>query len=226
MTSLETSLPSESATPAGDIPAPLDRAVRPSARHLLLSAAIRLFCRDGIAVTGIDAIVAEAGVARMSLYKNFGSKENLVVAAMEQEGASWRVWFFERLEALPGSPREKLLGVFNVMEEWFARDDYFGCALMNAVLEVRNQSPILLAVTLAHKRPVLAALEELAKDAGAKDPQALADAIDMLMNAAIVKAVFTKRPGAAIDAQKMAQAVLTEYLPDKTNRRSKTKNSG
>src|SRR5579864_1926744 len=79
-----------------------------SARGRLLNAATYLFCKNGINATGIDAIINEAGTAKTTLYKLFGSKNNLVHAVLETEGKQWREWFIGTIESGGGSPREKL----------------------------------------------------------------------------------------------------------------------
>lgn len=183
-----------------------------SPKMAILDAAIRLFCRDGIGATGIDAIVREAGVARMTIYNHFGSKDGLVVAALERESAAWRTWFFARLAALQLPPRDKLLAVFDILAEWFERDDYFGCALMNAVLEVRNNSDALMAVTMAHKKPVLEQLRAIAVASGVRDPVRFTEQFDLVMNGAIVNALFTGSAAPAQEAKTIAAALLDAQL--------------
>ena len=79
-----------------------------SARGRLLNAATHLFCKNGINATGIDAIIDEAGTAKTTLYKLFGSKTNLVHAVLESEGKQWREWFIGAIEAGGGDPQTKL----------------------------------------------------------------------------------------------------------------------
>ncbi len=181
-------------------------------RELLIEAAIRLFCRTGIGATSIDAVVAESGIARMTLYNQFGSKEGLVQAALQHEGAAWRAWFFTRLAGIPGDAHDRLIGVFDILAEWFERDDYFGCAFMNAVLEARNQDDALLAITHAHKAQVLDQIRALAAAAGAADPDALAQQIDLLMDGAIVKALIKRNAHPAREAKAIALALLVQSL--------------
>jgi AcrR family transcriptional regulator len=181
-------------------------------RDLLLEAAIRLFCRCGIAATSIDAVVAESGIARMTLYHQFGSKDQLVRAALQHEGAAWRGWFFTRLAEIRGSARERLIGVFDILAEWFCRDDYFGCAFMNAIVEGRNQDETLQAITFAHKAQVLEQLRALAAAAGAAEPDELAQQIDLLMDGAIVKALIKRSANPAHEAKAIARALLLESL--------------
>lgn len=177
-------------------------------RTRLLEAAIRLFCRDGIGATGVNAIVAESGIARMTLYSHFGSKEGLALAALEHEAATWRAWFFTRLAETGGSARERLLAIFDILEEWFERDDYFGCALMNAVIEGRNRDEAILAVTRSHKRRVLEQLRALAAAAGAQNADEIAEQLDLLMDGAIVKSAIKRDARPAAEAKAVAAALL------------------
>ena len=88
-----------------------------SARGRLLSAATRLFCRYGINATGIDAIIHEAGTAKTTLYKLFGSKTNLVHAVLENEGRQWREWFIGAIESGGGNAQIKLTRIFPALKE-------------------------------------------------------------------------------------------------------------
>src|SRR3954471_1941464 len=90
-----------------------------SARGRLLSAATHLFCKNGINATGIDAIIDEAGTAKTTLYKLFGSKTNLVNAVLESEGKAWREWFIAAIEAGGGDPQTKLTRIFPALKSWF-----------------------------------------------------------------------------------------------------------
>src|SRR2546430_17570824 len=78
-----------------------------SARGRLLSAATHLFCKDGINATGIDAIINEAGTAKTTLYKLFGSKTHLVHAVLESEGKQWREWCIGAIAAGGGDAEKK-----------------------------------------------------------------------------------------------------------------------
>src|SRR5438445_7079677 len=93
-----------------------------SARGRLLTAATRLFCKNGINATGIDAIINEAGTAKTTLYKLFGSKTNLVHAVLESEGKQWREWFIASVEAGGGSAQAKLTRIFPALKEWFREE--------------------------------------------------------------------------------------------------------
>src|ERR1700721_2907710 len=102
-----------------------------SARGRLLSAATRLFCKNGINATGIDAIINEAGTAKTTLYKLFGSKTNLVHVVLETEGKQWREWFIAAVEAGGGSAEKKLARIFPALKDWFRQERFYGCPFIN-----------------------------------------------------------------------------------------------
>jgi AcrR family transcriptional regulator len=129
------------------------------ARELLLEAAARLFYARGVGATGIDAITAEAGVAKKSLYNNFASKSDLVAAYLEARHAEWLGLYQARVEGAAG-PRERVLAVFDAYVDHarFAYEYGFrGCGLLNAAGELPAGSPGRLAVR-RHKEEVEALL--------------------------------------------------------------------
>jgi len=112
-------------------------------RERLLKAAAALFYSDGVGATGIDAITARAGVAKMSLYNNFASKADLVNAYIEARHVEWQGLYQERLKAAT-TPRERVLAVFDsyVDHAAFAYERGFrGCGLLNAAAELAVGDP-------------------------------------------------------------------------------------
>ncbi|MEK4034673.1 TetR/AcrR family transcriptional regulator [Methylocystis sp. IM3] len=180
----------------------------PKANARLLEAAIGLCCRKGVAATSVDEIVEESGVARMTLYNRYGSKDGLIHAALTHEAGVWRAWFFSRLAETPGTPREKLLAWFDIMDEWFRREDYLGCALMNAAMESRNTDQKLAEIIRSHKSHVLEQLRALIHAAGLDDVELLTQQFDLLIDGAIVKAAIKKAPTPALEARKIAELLL------------------
>jgi len=180
-----------------------------SPRDRLMDAATRLFCKNGINATGIDAIVAEAGTAKTTLYKIFKSKSDLVEAVLEAEGRVWRGWFMAGIER-GKTPRDKLDSIFPVLKKWFGEDGYYGCVFINAVGEHPKEETRLRAITVAHKSFVLAHIAELARAAGAARPEFLAHQIGLLMDGAIVAAMVTRDPSVADAAGLAASALLDE----------------
>jgi AcrR family transcriptional regulator len=179
-----------------------------SARGRLLSAATHLFCKKGINATGIDAIIDEAGTAKTTLYKLFGSKTNLVHAVLESEGKQWREWFIGAIEAGGGDPRTKLSRIFPALKSWFGEERFYGCPFINAVAEHDKDQKQFRNIALRHKKVVLAHIEKLAGEMGAADPEMLAHQLALLIDGAIVAAMVSRDPGVADTAALAAGSLL------------------
>jgi AcrR family transcriptional regulator len=190
-----------------------------SARGRLLSAATRLFCKNGINATGIDAIIREAGTAKTTLYKLFGSKTNLVHAVLESEGRQWREWFIGAIETGGGDAQVKLTRIFPALKSWFGEDRFYGCPFINAVGEHDKDQKQFRAIAMKHKKVVLAHIEKLAGEMGATDPESLAHQLALLIDGAIVAAMVSRNPGVA-DTAGLAAGCL--FVPSKAKKPKRT----
>lgn len=180
-----------------------------TARGRLLSAATHLFCKNGINATGIDAIIEQAGTAKTTLYKLFGSKTNLVHAVLESEGRRWREWFIGAIEQGGGEPQEKLSRIFPALKSWFGEDRFYGCPFINAVGEHDKDQKQFRSIAMKHKKVVLAHIGKLAAEMGAAEPEVLAHQLALLIDGAIVAAMVSRDPGVA-DTAGLAAASLFE----------------
>jgi AcrR family transcriptional regulator len=189
-----------------------------SARGRLLSAATRLFCKNGINATGIDAIINEAGTAKTTLYKLFGSKNNLVHVVLETEGKQWREWFIAAIESGGGSAQAKLARIFPALKDWFRQERFYGCPFINAVGEHDKDQKQLRAIAMRHKKVVLAYIEKLASEMGAAEPEVLAHQLALLMDGAIVAAMVSRDPGVADTAGLAACSLFVPSKPKKAKR--------
>lgn len=123
----------------------------PSVRERLVQTASRLFYQEGIRATGIDRIIAEAGVAKMSFYKHFPAKKWLIVEYLRVRSESWQAWFRKRMKerlAVPGAGLEVMA---EVLREWFDQSGFRGCPFINALAETTEADPEILGVIQAHK---------------------------------------------------------------------------
>src|SRR5246127_752485 len=188
-----------------------------SARGRLLSAATHLFCKNGINATGIDAIIDEAGTAKTTLYKLFGSKTNLVHAVLESEGKQWREWFIAAIEQGGGNAETKLTRIFPALKSWFGEERFYGCPFINAVGEHDKDQKQFRAIALKHKKVVLAHIEKLADEMGAAEPETLAHQLGLLIDGAIVAAMVSRNPGVA-DTAGLAACSLLEPARRKPKR--------
>jgi AcrR family transcriptional regulator len=180
------------------------------ARQRILDAAYDLFSRQGIQAVGIDAIIERSGVARMTLYRHFGSKDALVLAFLEDREARWtKEWLQTEVQRRASDPGERLLAIFDVFDEWFARDDFEGCSFINVLLEVGDPASDLHRASADQLARIRGFVERLAADAGVGDPEALAHKWHILMKGSIVAAGEGDRR-AARRAKEIAALVLRD----------------
>jgi AcrR family transcriptional regulator len=177
-------------------------------RERCLRAAYDLFCRYGVNAIGIDRVIAEAGVAKMTLYRHFRSKDELVLAVLERREEIWtRGWLAREIERRGDTPAERLLAMFDVLDEWFRREDYEGCLFINTVLETRDlASPVgaRAAVGLENVRKLIL---RQAKRAEVRNAESLARQWHMLLYGAIALA-SSGQVSAARRARKLAEQHL------------------
>ena len=168
------------------------------ARGRLLGAATQLFCKNGINATGIDAIINEAGTAKTTLYKLFGSKTNLVHAVLETEGKQWREWFIAAIEAGGGNAQTKLARIFPALKDWFCQERFYGCPFINAVGE-HDKEPE--AASRHRDAPQEGRAGAISRNSPARwarrSPKVLAHQLALLMDGAIVAAMVSRDPGMA-----------------------------
>lgn len=182
--------------------------VHESARDRLLKAADELFYERGIRNVGIDEVIARAGVAKASLYNHFTSKDELVAEYVRRRDARWGAWFRAEVERRASTPRERLLVVFDVLLDWFAQEDFRGCAFQNAAVELADRRHPAHAAVLENKRGIGAYLEQLAREAGLRDPDAVAMQLAVLAEGAIVMAHVGSAANPARAARDAAAVIL------------------
>jgi AcrR family transcriptional regulator len=183
-------------------------------KQRLIAAATDLFCQRGINAVGVDAIVESAGTAKTTLYKLFGSKNQLVEAVLEAEGSSWRDWFISATTKAADTPRGRLLSIFPVLAQWFKQKRFYGCPFINAVAEHDKSNDRLRKLALGHKMIVLEHIRALCAEAGVRDPDQFTHEIALLIDGAIVAAMITKNPSVA----EVAQTALASLLDAEASR--------
>ncbi len=156
----------------------------PSARERILESASQLFYRHGFVSVGVDTITAEAGVAKMSLYRHFPSKDDLIVAYLERSNEQFWNWFDGALGE--GAPRAQLMRVFDALGNFATSPACFGCMFQLAAADFPDVEHPANRIALAHKTAALERLRDLAAQACAADPDALAAQLLLLMDGAFV----------------------------------------
>jgi AcrR family transcriptional regulator len=169
-------------------------------RERVLATAYELFSRHGTRAVGVDRIIEESGVAKMTLYRNFASKDDLILAFLERREERWtRGWLRSEVERRASTPAGRLLAIFDTFGEWFGVDGFEGCSFINVMLEVTDPEHPVRDAAVRHLAAIRAFLAELAEDAGVEDPDAFARQWHILMKGSIVAA-------AEGDAQAAARA--------------------
>jgi AcrR family transcriptional regulator len=185
-------------------------AARPSARERLLASANELFYEDGVHTVGIDRVIEHAGVAKGSLYNTFGSKDELIRAYLEGRHASMERRFGCALERYD-SPRDRLLGVFDVQAELFSEPGYRGCAFARASAE-SHPGDLVEQATADYRAWVRSLFTRLADEAGVPDAPGLASQLHMLYDGSGLAARMDHDPSAAVAARLAAAALLDAAL--------------
>jgi len=159
------------------------------ARERILDTAYDLFSRHGVRAVGVDRIVAQSGVAKMSLYRHFPSKEALVLTFLAEREQRWsNDWLAAEVMGRADSPAERLLAIFDVFGEWFRLNDFEGCSFINVLLEHDDRESDVRHASIGHLRNIRSFVSGLAADAGAPDPDGLAHQWHILMKGSIVAA--------------------------------------
>ncbi len=174
----------------------------------LLNHASTIFEAKGFNAVGIDLLLAEAGVAKMSLYKHFKSKDGLVLAALRRRDQRFRETFAALVEARASEPRARMLAVFDVLSRWFERDDFRGCIFLNAAAEFPEANGPIRRAVAEHKAWLREYLGSLARAAGAPDPPTLAAELAVLVDGAIARAHAAGEADAATTARRAAEAIV------------------
>jgi AcrR family transcriptional regulator len=178
-------------------------------RERLLETATTLLSTEGIQSVGINRIVAEAEVALMTLYRQFGDKDKLVAAALEHWSDQWLQWLAEQLERRGDDPRARFDGLWDALEQWFTSKGFHGSFIANAATELRGEPEHPAhRVVERHRLAMRHLLEDLAKAAGAHDPHELATHMQVIIDGATSVAVVDRTPAPARNARALASAAL------------------
>jgi AcrR family transcriptional regulator len=177
-----------------------------SARDRLLAAADELFYEEGIHTVGIDRIIEKAAVAKATLYSLFGSKEELIRAYLQGRLETRQARINRALSTID-SPRERILGIFDVLGTYFAEPDFQGCAFMNASAESRPGSAAF-EVSSVSRAWTRSLFTDLAREAGARDPELLGRQLRLVYDGAMMSARMDGEAGAVETAKAAAGAII------------------
>lgn len=165
------------------------------ARQRILDTADRLFYSDGLRATGIDRIIAESGVAKMSFYRHFPAKRDLIVAFLEHRRETWIEWFRSEVESRLSRRGAGLEVIADALDAWFAQDDFRGCTFANTVAEgAHNEAPIA-EVVADHRNDLETYIAELAHRLNLAKSGQVVEAVMVVLEGSVVRAQMTGRYG-------------------------------
>ena len=177
----------------------------------LLDVAAEVFYAEGIRATGVDTLTERAGVSKPTLYSQFGSKENLVAAVLDQRRVRRQQAMAAYLGQVGGTGAARLLAVFDWLASGHSRDGFRGCPFTNAAVELPDPAHPARAVISAYKNWLRDTLTELADDAGLDRPRDLGDALLLLIDGANVRVVVTGDTTAMRRARAVAAQIIDAH---------------
>lgn len=183
---------------------------RAEKRAHLIDVAAELFNRYGYHAAGIDRVIAEAGIAKTTLYRHFKSKEDLIVAALRRMDERFRTEMQQFVAQATPDPKQRILATFDFLEKWFSEGSFYGCPFVSAAAEYGDRTNPVFQEAMVHKRLMLAYLEELARAADLADPAEVAQQICLIQEGATAVAQVTGDPDAAQRAKRMAARLIPQ----------------
>jgi len=177
-------------------------------RSRLVRAAQSLFLEQGFRATGIDAILAAAGVAKMTLYNHFGSKDALIHEVLTQYDAEVRRSYVEAMNAAGGGARERIFAAFDQLASEVADPEFKGGLFIRAAYEDTEPTAVWREAAAEHKRRMVAIFELLLRELEHEDAAATARCIVSLIDGARVAAYAAKDENAANNARRMVELLL------------------
>lgn len=187
---------------------------RPTPRERLVDSAYALFSSRGTRAVGVDTVIDHAGVAKKTLYTHFASKDELILAFLDRRAEVWtRGWLQAEVRSRASTPAGRLLAVFDVFGEWFARPDFEGCSFVNVMLEVTERDSPVRRAGVDRLAEIREFLGELVAAAGVEDVDGVARQWHILMKGAIV-AAGEGDVRAAARARELAELLLAHHGVD------------
>jgi AcrR family transcriptional regulator len=182
---------------------------KPGARERILDTAYQLFSRRGVRDVGVDEVIERAGVAKATLYRHFPSKDDLVVAFLEQREERWTIgWVETEARRRGSSSEEQLLAIFDAFDEWFRREDFEACSFINVLLELGPQHAAGSA-SVQHLENIRSIVRNLAEETGLREPDSFARSWHILMKGSIIAAAEGD-----VDAAQRAQTMARRLIDD------------
>lgn len=174
----------------------------------MLQAATKLFYRAGIHQTGIDLIIAEAGVAKASFYDHFKSKDELIAAYVHDRDRWFKGWFGGELARGPSEPRARLAHALEIVGQFTREPSFCGCAFIAAIEEIQDRAHPARQAAEANKAAMRGMLVDLAREAGLPEAEKVGAALMLLIDGVLIAA----RQGGSEEAMAHARWTLAKMI--------------
>jgi AcrR family transcriptional regulator len=181
-----------------------------SARERILDASGRLFYRSGFHSVGVDTIVAESGITKMTMYKHFPSKDHLITAYLERYEQNFWNWFEAEIKGI-NDPAEQLIAFFEAIGKMVSSPQCLGCTFQSVAVEFPSPEHMAHKAAIEYKQRVIERFRLLAKQAGLNAPLKLAHQLLLLMDGAWISARLHGPENPARDLAKAAQILIESY---------------
>lgn len=181
-------------------------------RDHILDVASGLFYKHGVRNVGIDRIINESGIARMTLYNHFKSKDLLIEEYLRRASTRWMKWYAGKIERASDDPRERILAAFSVLDGWFRSRDFRGCSVTNAMVELADDAHPAAAVKDEYHEGLRRLFHGLVSDAGLGDADELVEELIVVLRGAMISALVDGPQGAAACARRTAEHLLDAHL--------------
>ena len=182
-----------------------------SGRERLSRAAYELFSREGVKSVGVDAVIARAGTAKMTLYRNFPSKDDLILDFLHRREQLWtREWLETESSRRGETPRDQLLAIFDVFSEWFSQPDFEGCSFLTTMIEINDREHPVHQAAVVHLANIRDYIKGIAAEAGIRDADSFARKWHILMKGSIM-AAHEGDAAAAARARELGELLLAQH---------------
>jgi AcrR family transcriptional regulator len=175
-----------------------------TAANRIVLTAHNLFYQEGIRATGIDKIIAQAGVTKTTFYRHFPSKNDLIKAYLDYRHQLWMTWFVDALQRHQQAVTVPIMSIIPTLAEWFEQDNYRGCAFINALVELDMALPEMSSIVAEHKQAMIDVIATLLVPSDQQQAQAIATLID----GAIIRAQLDKKTEVALQSLSLCLAAL------------------
>ena len=191
--------------------------VRSSARQRLLDTAEQLFYAEGVRAVGIDRIIAEADVAKTTLYSHFNSKDDLILAVLEKREADVDNMFERSIQKSVQRGSTRIEGFFTALKKWFQESRFRGCSFINAAVELADSQHPASQFSSSHKQRFHTRIEEIiAEDFNSAVAKTVAPAISLLVEGAIISAQLERSARSADVAKAAAYEMIETAMKEKS----------